>query len=238
MVFTAAGFIAMGFIATSATSSGAPDATPFTVSNTGGNQYRLVTTTTIPVPQPGEGNEPAQPPKFLFRAAGPGAIRTTIGTITTPVTIILGVIAVDNPDPPANIGVDEESDFDLRIRRARTLSLPAVGTVDGILSSILDVPGVTEAIVYENITNQTDADGIPGHSIWCIVEGGKDKDVAQAIYLTDVTRKRRQRLTFSAPEGRHRPIENCDKPQNQCKHALAPFACLGLSKESGFSHSL
>jgi uncharacterized phage protein gp47/JayE len=153
-----------------------PASTPFTVSDAEGNKFLLKTTEVFDAP----GTH-----TLAFRAEESGSVRVLPNTITTQITITLGVIDVTNPSPPTTVGVDEESDFDLRIRRARALSLPAVGTVDGILSSILDVPGVTEAIVYENTTNedQPGGDGIPGHSIWCIVAGGEDKDVARAIYL-------------------------------------------------------
>jgi uncharacterized phage protein gp47/JayE len=162
-----------------------PASTPFTVSDAEGNKFLLKTTAIFEAP----GTR-----SLAFRAEESGSVRVLPYTINTQVTITLGVVKVDNPPPtppaiPTTIGVDEESDFDLRIRRARALSLPATGSVDGILSSILDVPGVTEAIVYENTTNQyqpddpDNPDAIPGHSIWCIVAGGDDKEVARAIYL-------------------------------------------------------
>lgn len=119
----------------------------------------------------------------MFRAAESGSVRCLPNTITRQVTITAGIVSVNNPSAPENIGIDEESDYDLRIRRSRALALPAVGTVAGIQSSLLETPGVTQAAVYENTTNETDADGIPGHSIWCIVGGGTDEDVARAIYM-------------------------------------------------------
>jgi uncharacterized phage protein gp47/JayE len=148
--------------------------TPFTVRDAEGNKFFLKNTKKF---------DAGGSASLVFRAEESGPIRALPETINRQVTIILGVTAVNNPSSPTIIGQDEESDYDLRVRRARALSLPAVGTADGILSSLLDVKDVSEAIVYENTSNETDSDGIPGHSIWCIVEGGQDKDVAQAIYL-------------------------------------------------------
>ena len=37
--------------------------------------------------------------------------------------------------------------------------------------------------MLENDTNVTDGNGIPGHSISAIVEGGADEEIAKAIYL-------------------------------------------------------
>jgi len=48
---------------------------------------------------------------------------------------------------------------------------------------LLDTPDVTEAMVYENDTDSTDSNGIPSHSIWCIVRGGVDSGIANAIYV-------------------------------------------------------
>jgi uncharacterized phage protein gp47/JayE len=148
--------------------------TPFTVRDAEGNKFLLKNTKVF---------DAAGTDSLDFRAEESGSIRALPRTINRQVTITLGVTAVNNPSSPTIIGQDEESDYDLRIRRARALALPATGTADGILSSLLDVKDVSEAIVYENISNETDGDDIPGHSIWCIVAGGSDKDIAEAIYL-------------------------------------------------------
>ncbi|AWI10320.1 baseplate J/gp47 family protein [Ereboglobus luteus] len=150
------------------------DDTPFTVSDGEGNRYVLKNTAVL--------SDPVDAEELDFRAEEAGAVICLADTITKQITITPGVTAVNNPNPPKITGVNEESDYSLRSRRSRALSLPAVGTVDGILSSILDVKDVTEAIVYENTSNIEEG-GIPAHSIWCIVEGGKKEDIAQAIYM-------------------------------------------------------
>ena len=55
--------------------------------------------------------------------------------------------------------------------------------LESTIAGIAGVLGVTRYRVYDNDTNMTDKNGIPGHSIAAIVEGGADKDIAEQIYL-------------------------------------------------------
>jgi len=41
-----------------------------------------------------------------------------------------------------------------------------------MFTALASLPNVTDVAVYENDTPTTDADGIPGHSLWVVVEGG------------------------------------------------------------------
>ncbi len=51
-------------------------------------------------------------------------------------------------------------------------------------NELLAVPGVTWVNIAENATAETDASGLPPHSVSYSVIGGADADVAQAIYNT------------------------------------------------------
>jgi hypothetical protein len=113
-----------------------------------------------------------------------GAVEVTIGAINSPVTAIAGVTAIGNSATVTTQGVDEESDAALRIRRERSVAGPSQGYTDSIEAAVLEVDGVTACICEENVTDVTDAKGIPPHSIWVIVEGGADANIAQAIYAT------------------------------------------------------
>ena len=118
-----------------------------------------------------------------FRAELPGAQLTVPNTITIPVTIVLGVTSVNNPTTYTTLGVNEESDAQLKVRRSRSVSLASQGYLAGLLAALENIDGVTSAYVYENTTSSTDSDGVPGHSIWVIVAGtGADADIADAIY--------------------------------------------------------
>ena len=54
-------------------------------------------------------------------------------------------------------------------------------TIDGIDGTLLDIPGVTRVRIYENDTDTTDANGLPAHSISCIVGGGDSTAIATVI---------------------------------------------------------
>lgn len=148
--------------------------TPFTVADTSGNQYQLVSTYAF---------NSAASTALVFQAALIGAVSSLPNTIISIVTVTLGVTAVNNPATYTTLGLNEETDYALRIRRQKSVALPSQGYLEGLIGALLDTTDVTEAVVYENDTNSTDGNGIPGHSIWCIVEGGTNTAVANAIYV-------------------------------------------------------
>lgn len=148
--------------------------TPFTVADTSGNQYQLVSTFAF---------TGAASTGLVFKAVLIGAVSSLPNTIISIITVTLGVTAVNNPTTYTTLGLVEETDYALRIRRQKSVALPSQGYLEGLIGALLDTTGVTEAMVYENDTNSTDANGIPGHSIWCIVRGGVNPGIANAIYV-------------------------------------------------------
>ena len=148
-------------------------ASPFTVEDDTGNQFYLTTTTNFIT---------AGTLSLPFRAANLGATLTLPNTITEIVTVIIGVISSNNPADATLIGTDEETDVAFRERRRISISNAATGSVDGILGSINNLSDVESALVYENKTATTDINSIPPHSIWAIVEGGINDDIANIIY--------------------------------------------------------
>jgi uncharacterized phage protein gp47/JayE len=110
-----------------------------------------------------------------------GAITALPETITTIVTPTSGWTGVTN-DAAATPGTPVETDAQLRVRQAISVALASTSLLTGTLAAILAVTNVTRAKVYENPTNETDANGHPAHSITAVVEGGEDEDIAEAIY--------------------------------------------------------
>lgn len=146
----------------------------FTVSDSAGNQYELITTQFIAA---------AGSYVCAFQAVNPGAVQSAINTITIPVTIVLGVSSVNNPTTYTSLGINEESDAVLKIRRQKSVSLASQGYLAGLLAALENISGVTSAFVYENVSDTPDGDGVPGHSIWVIVGGSAAAaDIAEAIY--------------------------------------------------------
>lgn len=146
--------------------------TGYTIQDNTGNSFILADTTTLV----------AGSHSLTFRAQNIGRVETTINTITTPVTIVLGVVSVNNPSAPVSLGQNEETDAQLRSRRARSVSNGASGYLNGLQGLVLAIEGVTDARLYENYTNSTDVNGIPPHCMWLVVEGGANTDIGNAIY--------------------------------------------------------
>lgn len=147
------------------------NATGYTIQDSAGNQFILVSTQTL---QPGT-------TRVLFRAKDVGAVQVSLNTITIPVTIVLGVVSVNNP-VDATEGKNEESDYDLKVRRRQSVSIGSSGYLNGLLATVLQLDGVTDAALYENSTGSTDANGTPAHCMWLVVEGGSSAEIADAIY--------------------------------------------------------
>lgn len=119
-----------------------------------------------------------------FQSVEEGQILSTPNTITTPVTIVDGVVSVNNPYEATTIGIGEETDEDLKRRRRQSVSLSSQGFLDGLLAELRNLTGMIDAYVYENRTSaDPDSRGIPSHSIWVVTDGtSSDEDIANAIY--------------------------------------------------------
>lgn len=146
----------------------------YTVQDNAGTRWQLQATQNIS----GSGTTVAS-----FQAATPGAVLTSPNTITIPVSIVLGVTSVNNPTTYTTLGINEETDAALRIRRQQSVSLASQGYLAGLLAALENIPGMASTFIEENNTNTTNADGVTGHSIWVIVSGtASTAAIAQAIY--------------------------------------------------------
>lgn len=117
------------------------EGTPFTVADASGNQFQLVTTQT----PAGAGTN-----SYNFRASNPGAVQVQTNSITSQVTVVVGVTAVNNPTGAGTIGVDEESDADLKVRRQASLAISGSNSLDAMRSNLNNLTGVSDARVWEN----------------------------------------------------------------------------------------
>lgn len=110
-----------------------------------------------------------------------GAVEADAGTITQPVTFVIGVLSVTNL-LAATVGTDEETDQALRIRRNRSLENPATSTVGSLFTILGNLNNVTDLAIYENDQDTTDVErDIPPHTLWVVIEGGSVDDIAEAI---------------------------------------------------------
>jgi uncharacterized phage protein gp47/JayE len=149
-----------------------PNAIVFTIYDGSGNYFQLMNTYAFG----GAGSQ-----SLNFQAVNIGAVLTTLNTITNVQTVTAGITAVNNPLTYTSLGVNEETDSQLKIRRIKALSLFATSPADAVRAAILNIAGVTDCYVFENNTGSP-IGSIPAHTIWAVVEGGADADIGQAIY--------------------------------------------------------
>jgi len=150
-----------------------PVANAFTVADDAGNLYQLVADYSFGA---------AGTASLTFRSAVIGQIQTTSNTIQTITTTQGGVTSVNNPTTAGDtIGLPEETDPQLKIRRAASFYLQAQGPADALRAALLSVANITDAYVVQNDTSGT-VDGVPPYSLWIIVGGGTSAEIANVIY--------------------------------------------------------
>ncbi len=108
--------------------------------------------------------------------------RTGAGTLNTIVTQTRGWISVINARN-AIPGNPIESDPAAKARQTISTARPSKTVLLGLTGGVAEIPNVKRYKAYENDTNIPDENGIPGHSVCYIVEGGDANDIAEEIYL-------------------------------------------------------
>lgn len=111
-----------------------------------------------------------------------GNVNAEANTITKIFTPTLGWQTVNNADP-ATAGIAAETDAELRIRQALSTANPSLTVFDGTIGALENLDGVIVVRGYENDTGATDANGIPAHTISCVVEGGDVTAICQTIQI-------------------------------------------------------
>lgn len=152
----------------------------FTVSDNLGTDFYLLSTHTIPA------NTTLT---LSFRAKESGEVQVTPNTITRMKSVYLDITNINNPNKPFVIGVNEETDEQLRIRRAKAVGYGLLGSVEVLQNALRQLENVTDVAIFENTSDTMDMspptgdDGLPPHSMWIIVEGGEDQKIATTIFL-------------------------------------------------------
>jgi len=102
----------------------------------------------------------------------------SIVEIVNPVS---GITDVNNPEPSSG-GLEIETDYEFR-QRYEDRTIAGGSSIPAILNALYSVDDVISARVYENDTDVTDGDGLPPHSVYCVVGGSAlDQEIAEAIF--------------------------------------------------------
>lgn len=109
-----------------------------------------------------------------------GVVQAAAGSITRIMTPTLGWDSVTN-QTDATVGTITETDSELRARQADSVAMPSQSMAVGMLGAVAALENVGRCTLYENDKGTTDANGIPGHSICFVVEGGDAQEIAETI---------------------------------------------------------
>lgn len=112
--------------------------------------------------------------------ANSGAVAAVAGSVNAINTPTRGWASVTNP-LAATVGVPAEKDAELRARQSQSVALPSLTPFEAVDGAIANIDGVTRHKLYENDTDNPDANGLPPHSIAAIVEGGDATTIANSL---------------------------------------------------------
>lgn len=104
--------------------------------------------------------------------------------------VAFGIITIETPisgwDSVINLldavpGTDIEEDGPLRLRREDEIAAAGAGTIDAVRAALLQVSGVTSVTNFWNNKILTDANGVPPKAVECLIQGGADQDIWDAL---------------------------------------------------------
>ncbi|MHB1865550.1 MAG: baseplate J/gp47 family protein [Candidatus Saccharimonadales bacterium] len=112
----------------------------------------------------------------------PGPVAAAIGAISSILTPISGWTSFTNTSA-ATLGSSVETDSALRARQAISTAQPSQTVLEGLQGALAALGGVTRFKVYENDTGSPDSNGLPAHSVTCVVDGtATEQAIAQTIW--------------------------------------------------------
>lgn len=118
--------------------------------------------------------------EFEAEEAGPTPVYA--GTLTVIETPAVGWTSITNAADHTVLGSELETDAALRMRRELELRSQGNAAIAPVRAKISNVANVLDVFVFENDTDAVNADGLPAHSIECVVDGGLDADIRAAIF--------------------------------------------------------
>ena len=113
-----------------------------------------------------------------------GAIPASAGGLTTIIDVIAGWETATNA-AAASLGDTEESQSEFRLRYRRHVGRNASTPVQAIEARLLEVAGVTDALVRDNSTGASvtvQGQAIAARAVYAAVQGGTDAAVAATFY--------------------------------------------------------
>ncbi|WP_354439253.1 baseplate J/gp47 family protein [Methylobacterium sp. 1973] len=110
----------------------------------------------------------------------------------------------------ASVGQPVEGDSALRQRQAISTAIPSLRLADGLKGALAAISGVNRLQVFDNSKATRDANGIPGHTVAVVVDGGDAATIASVIEL----KKGPGVSTFGTTVQTVQPTDATSIPQN------------------------
>ena len=104
------------------------------------------------------------------------AISSEIGTITTAISVVNGIVSVNNEVEPIKLGSPFEDDATYRRRIENTRQSNTQGMDESLYSQLLNLKGVQEVDVFSNNTANAIVEVPAGH-VYTIILGGDANDI-------------------------------------------------------------
>lgn len=122
-----------------------------------------------------------------FRATVTGPLAAPAGSVTHIDSPISGWASCTNALDENILGTNIDSDPSYRLHQVAELRALGSSTVSAIRARVFEVLNVSEVFVFENEGDLTDVNGLPPHTLECVVAGGVDADIASVIALNKPT---------------------------------------------------
>ena len=90
-----------------------------------------------------------------FRAQRLGKVDVAINTVKNINSPVVGIKSVNNPYTEIIIGENEETDEELRTRRAKAVGYTIAGAREVMQASLRDLADVREVQIFPNISNRS-----------------------------------------------------------------------------------
>ena len=110
-----------------------------------------------------------------------GPIEQNTGTIDSISTPVFGWNSI-NQFESASSGSLRETDSELRTRFSGSKFVRGANIIEALTSDLRGLSGVSDVIIYENLTTSVDAKGIPPHAFMVLIRGGLESEIAEVIW--------------------------------------------------------
>lgn len=112
-----------------------------------------------------------------------GPVQSPTNTITKLVSGVGGVYSLTN-DVAMGVGRFTESDTELRVRAAQTLSVAGSSTYSALFTALSNIDGASNVVLIENNSGVVDSYGLPAKSFEAIVDIPSGDSYDQAVAAT------------------------------------------------------